>query len=114
MKAKHVLCYLKGTTYQSLIFKKLQKPLQLEGFCDADWANLSDKKSVSGYCFRLVKDNSMISWKSKKQNSVSLSTCEAEFITISLASQEALYLRALLRTVTELESLKTPNNYLLC
>ena len=50
----------------------------------------------------------MISWKSKKENSVALSTCEAEFITISLASQEALYLRALLRTMTELESLKNP------
>ena len=48
----------------------------------------------------------MISWKSKKQNSVALSTCEVEFITISLANQEALYLRALLKTMTELESLK--------
>ena len=50
----------------------------------------------------------MISWKFKKQISVTLSTCKAEFITISLASQEALYLRALLRTMTELESLKNP------
>ena len=38
-KAKYVLCYLKGTINQSLIFKKLQKPLKLEGFCDTDWAN---------------------------------------------------------------------------
>ena len=37
-----------------------------------------------------------------------MSTCEAEFITISLVSKEALYLRALLRTMTELESLKNP------
>ena len=59
-KAKHVLRYLKGTINQSLIFKKLQKPLKLEGFCDADWANLSDRKSVSGYCFSSVKDNPMI------------------------------------------------------
>ena len=44
MKAKHILCYLKGTINQSLIFKKLQKPLKLEGFCDADWANSSDRK----------------------------------------------------------------------
>ena len=40
----------------------------------------------------------------------SLSTCEAEFITISLASQEGLYLRALLRIVTELESRKHPKS----
>ena len=63
---------------------------------------------MSGYCFRFAKDNPMISWKSNMQNSVTLSTCEVEFIAISLAGQEALYLRALLRTVTELESLKHP------
>ena len=50
----------------------------------------------------------MISWKSKKQNSVTLSTFEAEFIIISLASQKALYLRALLRTMMEPESVKHP------
>ena len=105
-KAKHILHYLKGTINHSLIFKKFQKPLKLAGFCDIDWANLSDRKSVSGFCFRLAKANPMISWKSQKQNSVALTTCEAEFIAISLASQEALYLRVLLRTVTELESLK--------
>ena len=43
-KAKYILHYLKGTINQSLIFRELQKPLKLEGFCDADWANLSDKK----------------------------------------------------------------------
>ena len=89
------------------LFKKLQKPLKL-GFCDTDWANLSDRKSITGYYFRLAEDNPMISWKSKKQNSVALSTYEAEFITTSLASQEPLYLRALLRTVIELVSLKHP------
>ena len=39
MKAKHVLCYLKGTINQSLISKKSQKPLKLEGCCDSDWGN---------------------------------------------------------------------------
>ena len=107
-KAKHVLRYLKGTINQSLIFKKSQKPLKLERFCDSDWSNLDDRKNVSGFCFRLAENNPMISWKSKKQNPVALSTCEAEFIAISLANQEALYLRTLLRTMTELESLKNP------
>ena len=63
---------------------------------------------MSGFCFRLAENNPMISWKSKKQNSVTLSTCEVEFIAIPLSSQEALHLKALLRTMTELESLKTP------
>ena len=107
-KAKHILHYLKGTINQSLIFKKLQKPLKLEVFCDPDSANLNDSKSLSRFCFKLAENNPMISWKSKKQNSVILSTCKVEFIAISLASQEALYLRALLRTMTEIESLKNP------
>ena len=72
MKAKYILCYLKGTINQSLIFKKSQKSLKLEGFCDADWANLSDRKSMSGFSFRLAENKPMISWKSKKQNSVTL------------------------------------------
>ena len=42
-KAKHVLHYLKGIINQLLIFMKSQKPLKL-AFCDADWANLSDRK----------------------------------------------------------------------
>ena len=78
--------------------------MKLEGFCDSDWDNLSDRKGMSGFCFRLAKNKPMISWKSKKN----FFTYEAEFITISLASQEALYLRALLRTLMELESLKNP------
>ena len=44
MKAKHILHYLKATINQSLIFKKSQKTLKLERFCDADEANLSDKR----------------------------------------------------------------------
>ena len=76
--------------------------MKLEGFCDLDWGNSDVRKSVSRFCFRLAQ------WIFKKQNSVALSTCKVEFIAISLASQEALYLRALLRTMMELESLKNP------
>ena len=79
-RAKHVLHYLKGTINHSVIFKKSEKPLKFEGLCDSDWGNLDDRKSISRICFRLAENNPMISWKSKKQNSVALSTCEAEFI----------------------------------
>ena len=82
--------------------------MKLEEFCDVDGANLSDRKSMSGFCFWLAENDPMISSKSKKQNSVALSTCEAEFMAMSLDSQEALYLRALLRTMIEQESLKHP------
>ena len=106
-KAKHALHDIKGTINQSLIFKKFQKSLKLEGFCYADWANLSDRKSMSRFCFRLAENNPIITWKFKKQNSVALLTYEAEFIAISLASEEALYLRGL-KIMTEPESFKNP------
>ena len=60
-KAKQVFYYLKGTINQSLIFKKLQKPLKLEGFCDSGWGNLNDRKSINRFCFRLAENNPMIS-----------------------------------------------------
>ena len=99
--AKHVLRYLKGSISQSLIFKKSTEPLKLRGFCDADWAGSSDRKSISGYCLKLSDESSIISWKSKKQPVVSLSTCEAEFVSLASAGQEALYLRTLLKSVVE-------------
>ena len=72
-KARLTLC---KSHNQSAIFKKSQKVLKL-GFYDVDWANLSDTKSVSGLCFKLAEITPMISWKSKKQNSVALSTCKS-------------------------------------
>ena len=53
----------------------------LVGYCDADWAGCSDvRKSTSGRYFFF--ENNLISWFSKKKNCVSLSTTEAEYITI--------------------------------
>ncbi|MCI78826.1 gag-pol polyprotein, partial [Trifolium medium] len=51
----------------------------LIGYCDTDWdGSADDRKSTSGACFFL--ENNLISWFSKKQNCVSLSTAEAEYI----------------------------------
>lgn len=72
-RAKQVLRYLKGTKNQCLVFRHSKNPLQLEGFCDADWANSPDRKSITGYCFRLAKDNPIICWKSKKRDNFTFS-----------------------------------------
>ena len=67
----------------------------LEGWADADWAG-DDKTrlSRSGYIFKLA--NAPISWISKKQSTVPLSTSKAEYISGSLAVQEAIWLNRLL------------------
>lgn len=98
--AKHTLRYIKATIDRQLIFRKSENRLNLTGFCDSDWANSEDRKSVSGYCFQLTQDGPLISWKSKKQTTVALSTCEAEYISLSSATQEGIFLLSLLNDIS--------------
>jgi KUP system potassium uptake protein len=68
------------------------------GFSDADYAaDTTSRRSTSGYVFLL--NGAAISWKTKLQPSVSLSTCEAELIALAFALQEGIWLR---RLVSEL------------
>jgi hypothetical protein len=77
--AKHVLRYLRGTFEQGLTFGKSNVPLKLNGFCDSDWgASVADRRNLTGYYFQLSSTGPLISWKSRKQPTVALSTCEAE------------------------------------
>eukprot|EP00253_Pinus_taeda_P013085 PITA_13085 len=71
------------------------KDIRLSGFIDADCAGRSvDRKSSSGYCFNI--GSGMTSWCSMKQNSVALSSVEAEYMAARTASCEAIWLRKLL------------------
>ncbi|CAM8959928.1 unnamed protein product [Rhodiola kirilowii] len=64
----------------------------LVGYCDADWAgNAEDRKSTSGECFFL--GNNLVSWFSKKQNSISLSTAEAEYIATGSSCTQMLWMK---------------------
>ena len=75
------------------------------GFCDADWAgDTNDRKSVSGYLFQL--NGCSVCWRSKKQPCVALSTPEAEYIALSAAVQEALWMEQLLIDLNV--NIKTP------
>jgi hypothetical protein len=73
--AKHVLRYIRGTINYGLRYTA-SSDIQLHGFTDSNWAgNAKDRKSTSGMCFSL--GSAMISWGSRKQKSVALSTAEA-------------------------------------
>jgi hypothetical protein len=64
-------------------------------FSDADWANdKGDRRSITGWVAKLNGDP--VSWSSKKQRVVALSTCEAELYAESAAIQEVLWLRGLM------------------
>ena len=97
---KHVFRYILGTLDYRLTYKKSSNGLLLNGFCDADWGTSLDRKSMSGYCFFLNKDGSAISWKTKKQATVALSSCESEYMALCLATQEAVYLSSLVNDMS--------------
>ncbi|KAJ0628213.1 putative RNA-directed DNA polymerase [Helianthus annuus] len=95
--ALRLLRYLKSGPGCGLLFKKDDK-LGLVGFVDSDWAKcLSTRKSVTGYCVYL--GGSLVSWKSKKQSTVSRSTGEAEYRAMCSATCEIMWLLNLLREV---------------
>ena len=95
--AKRILRYLKGTIYRGLSYKKCADG-NLIGYSDADWAgDVDDRHSTSGNVFLLAKG--AVSWLSKKQATVALSTAEAEYVALTTATQEAIWLRRLLTDV---------------
>ena len=98
---KQVFRYLKGTTEQGLCFRRNDtEKLGLRVYSDADWASdPADRRSTSGYCVSLNEESSLISWKTRKQPTVALSTCEAEYMSLASAIQECIYLEQLLRGV---------------
>jgi hypothetical protein len=99
--AKHVMRYLKGTLDCGLSYDG-DHDFTLSGYIDSDWAeSVSDRKRTSRCCFSL--GSTMISWQSRKQSSVALSTAEAEYIAVGYASCEAIWLRKLLTGLFDLE-----------
>ncbi|XP_073283693.1 secreted RxLR effector protein 161-like, partial [Primulina huaijiensis] len=68
----------------------------LVGFSDADWAgDLDDRKSTSGGCFYL--GNNLISWHSRKQNFVSLSTAESEYVAVGSCCTQLLWMNQMVK-----------------
>ena len=96
--AKNLLRYLWGTIHYGLRYTGGN--FKLHGYLDADWAsNVVYHKSTSGCCFSL--GSASISWMSRKQKSVTLSTVEAEYIFASMACCEVVWLRKLFSELFE-------------
>lgn len=101
--------YLKGTAEQELCFERDDtQNLGLIVHCDADWASeVTDRRSTTGYCVSLSKGSSLISWKTRKQTTVALSTCEAEYMALAAAVQECIYLGQLLKGIDNYQYAQT-------
>lgn len=89
-----VVRYLKGTAGQCILLRS-DSDLQLNGWCDSDWASCPiTRRSVIGYFVQL--DNSPIFWKTRKQPTVSLSSAEADYRAMTFLVQELIWLKRIL------------------
>lgn len=90
-----ILRYLSGTRDFGLVYTGASRDNLLEGYCDADWAgDLDTRRSTTGFVFTV--HGTAVSWASKLQRTVALSSCEAEYVAAAAAAKEALWLRTLL------------------
>lgn len=97
LAAKRIFRYVKGTANFGILYKKVGN-LSLFGFSDSDYAgDIDDRKSTSGFVFMM--GSAAISWSSKKQQIVTLSTTEAEFVAAASCSCQAIWLRRLLEVL---------------
>ncbi|KAK2574851.1 hypothetical protein KPH14_012986, partial [Odynerus spinipes] len=86
-----------GTINAKIEYSKYED-CNLVGYSDADWANETESRnSMTGYIF--TKQGGPISWISKKQRTVALSSTEAEYIAMATACQEALWLNQLSKEI---------------
>jgi Reverse transcriptase (RNA-dependent DNA polymerase) len=90
---KRVLRYLKGTHNLGITLGGTNP--YLRGYCDSDWGgDLDTRKSTTGYIF--MYGDGAISYGSKHQRTIALSSTEAEYMALCQAAKEALWLQGLL------------------
>ncbi|XP_065855377.1 uncharacterized mitochondrial protein AtMg00810-like [Euphorbia lathyris] len=95
--ALRVLRYLKGSPGQGILLRKCND-LRLNAFCDSDWAACPlTRRSLTGYFVLL--GTSPISWKTKRQPTVSRSSAEAEYRAMAVTTCELKWLKSLLRSL---------------
>jgi len=92
---KWIFCYLLGTCDLWLTYSEASTPL--EGYADADGSMAEDWHAILGYAFLI--DGSAVSWSSKRQEIISLSTTESEYVAVTHGSKEALWLCNLISKV---------------
>jgi hypothetical protein len=88
---KRVFRYLAGMRDQALTYGTEQR--DLHGYTDADGASQEHRHAISGYVF--IIDSGAVSWSSRKQELVTLSTAEAEYVAATHAAKECIWLRRL-------------------
>jgi transposase InsO family protein len=108
---KKILRYLAGTKSHGITYHKYHPQRVLDGknlfhgYSDAAFRNADDSKSTSGYVFQMA--GGAITWRSKRQSTIALSSTEAEYVALSEAGREACWLRSLFEELGEKQTLPT-------
>ena len=109
---KSLLRYFKGTRTHELFYphkpRQAQHPHPLQVYSDTDFANAEDRKSITGMVHSY--HTTPISWNSRKQNVVSLSTTEAEYISATDATRHTTWPRKLLQDTDKTSIAPTPHH----
>lgn len=95
LAAQRVVQYVKGRPGQRVFFPA-NSTLELKAFCDADWAECPDTRKSLTCCY-LFLGESLISWKSKRQTTISKSSEEAEYKSMATTPCEITWLLYLLQ-----------------
>ena len=96
---KRIFRYLKNTTESKLQYS-MSVPSGVLGYADADWGgDLDTRRSTTGYVF--MSQGGPVSWSCKKQRTVALSTCEAELMALTQATQEAVWIQRLKSEISQ-------------
>ena len=101
LAGKRILRYLKSCSDYGLVYNnnnrvnETTEKLTITGYCDSDWGgDTADSKSTTGYL--VMVNNNIISWNTKKQSTVALSSAEAELMALVEVTKEIAWLSMLL------------------
>ncbi|KAL0536828.1 hypothetical protein IC582_025790 [Cucumis melo] len=102
---KRIIKYVYSTTDFGILYF-YDTSSELVGYCGADWAgSADDRKSTSGGCFFL--GNNLVSWFSKKQNCVPLSTAKAEYIAAGSGCTQMIWMKSMLNEYGIIQDIMT-------
>ncbi len=104
MAVKRIFRYLQGTLQMKLQFGATPSK-EVLGYCDADCGgDLEDRRSTTGFVFMI--GGGAISWSSKRQPTITLSTTEAEYMANTQATKEAIWITKLMMDLGYMEEKK--------
>jgi hypothetical protein len=104
INVKRIFRYLQKTMKTGIVYHK--NGGDLYGYSDASYApEATDRKSTSGYVFMM--NGGAISWKAKRQPIIALSSMEAEYIALTTAEKEGMWLKQLQADITETKTTMT-------